>query len=106
MAYQENKNIGLDSRFLVKESPCKISALKLFPVAQNLGATLGLQDSLQVTLEVLTTKEKKLGLDFDLTKTCAKFHPKIFTLCVSNSGAKKRPKMPLLDMAGLVILFS
>jgi hypothetical protein len=40
------------SRFLVEESSCKISAPKPFPVAQNLGATLGLQASLQVALEV------------------------------------------------------
>jgi hypothetical protein len=56
LTYQENKKIG--SRFSVEEFPCKISALKLFPVAQNLGATLGLQTALQVAPEVLTTKEK------------------------------------------------
>jgi hypothetical protein len=90
LSYQENKNIG--SRFLVKEYHCQISALKLFPVAQNLGATVWLSASLQVAPEALTTKEKKLGLDFDLTKTCTKFHPKILTLSVSNLGAKNPPK--------------
>jgi hypothetical protein len=49
LTYQKNKNMG--SRFSVEESPSKISALKLFPVAQNLAA-------LQVAPEVLTTKEK------------------------------------------------
>jgi hypothetical protein len=56
---QENKKIT----FLVKESPCIISALKLFPVAQNLGAMLGLQAALQGAPEVLTTK-KKFGSRF------------------------------------------
>jgi hypothetical protein len=56
LTYQENKKIG--SKFLVRESPCKVSTPKLFPVAQNLGATLGLYDSLQVAPEGLTTKEK------------------------------------------------
>jgi hypothetical protein len=37
---QENFKNG--SRFLVKVSLCQISALKLFPVAQNLVAKLGL----------------------------------------------------------------
>ncbi len=37
MTYQKNKNIG--SRYLVEESPCKISGPKLFPVFQNLGAS-------------------------------------------------------------------
>jgi hypothetical protein len=40
LTFQKNKKIGF--RFLVEKSPCKISAPKLFPVAQNLGATLGL----------------------------------------------------------------
>jgi hypothetical protein len=40
LVYQENKKIG--SRFLVEESPCEISAMKLLPVAQNLRAKLGL----------------------------------------------------------------
>jgi hypothetical protein len=54
---QDNFKNG--SRFLIKVSPCRISALKLFPVAQNLVVKLGLQAVLQVALEVLTTKEKK-----------------------------------------------
>jgi hypothetical protein len=33
-------------------------------------------------------QRKKMGLNFDLTKTCAKFHPKILTRSVSNLGAK------------------
>jgi hypothetical protein len=33
-------------------------------------------------------QRKKMGLVFDLTKTCAKFHPKILTLSASNLGAK------------------
>jgi hypothetical protein len=56
MSYQENKKIG--SRFLVKESLYQISSLWEFPVAQNLRAKLGLQDSLQVAPEGLMTKEK------------------------------------------------
>jgi hypothetical protein len=36
---------------LVKEPLYQISSLREFPVAQNLGATLGLQDSLQVASE-------------------------------------------------------
>jgi hypothetical protein len=56
LSYQENKKV--ESRFLVKESLYQISSLREFPVAQNLGATLGLQDSLQVAPEGLMTKEK------------------------------------------------
>jgi hypothetical protein len=40
LTYQKNKKIG--SRFLVAESLCKISALRVFSGAQNLTATLGL----------------------------------------------------------------
>jgi hypothetical protein len=53
---RENKKIG--SKFLVKVSLCQISALKLFSVAKNLEANLGLPGSLQVAPEGLTTKEK------------------------------------------------
>jgi hypothetical protein len=51
---QENLKNG--SRFLVNVSLYQISALKLFPIAQNLVAKLGLQASLQVAPKVLTTK--------------------------------------------------
>jgi hypothetical protein len=74
LTYQKNKNIG--SRFSVEESPCKISALKLFPVAGSHGLASGIST----------------GDDFDLRKTCTKFHPKILTLIVSNPGAKNPPK--------------
>jgi hypothetical protein len=45
-------------RFLVKVSLSQFSALRVFSVAQNLRAKLGLYDFLQVAPEVLTTKEK------------------------------------------------
>jgi hypothetical protein len=57
LAYQENKKNG--SKFLVEESPCKISAPRVFSVAQNLRAKLGLLDSIQMAPEVLTTKQKR-----------------------------------------------
>jgi hypothetical protein len=56
LTYQENKKIG--SRFLVKVSLSQFSALRVFSVAQNLGAKLGLQASLQVASESFMTKEK------------------------------------------------
>jgi hypothetical protein len=45
---------------------------------------------LDLSIQGLTTKEK-LSLDFDLTKTCAKFHPKRLTPSVSNPAAKNPP---------------
>jgi hypothetical protein len=33
-------------------------------------------------------QRKKMGLDFDLRKTCTKFHSKILTLSASNLGTK------------------
>jgi hypothetical protein len=57
LTYQKNSKNGF--RFLVKVSLSQFSALRVFSVAQNLRAKLGLQDSLQVAPEVLTTKEKK-----------------------------------------------
>jgi hypothetical protein len=56
LTYQKNSKNGF--RFLVKVSLCQISALRVFSVAQNLGAKLGLQDFLQVAPESLMTKEK------------------------------------------------
>jgi hypothetical protein len=41
LTYQENSEN--EFRFLVKVSLCQISALRVFSVAQNLGAKLGLQ---------------------------------------------------------------
>ncbi len=35
---------------------------------------------------------KKMGLDFDLRKACAKFYIKILTLSASNPGAKNTQK--------------
>jgi hypothetical protein len=40
LTYRKIKKDGF--RFLVDELLCKISALKLFPISQNLGAKLGL----------------------------------------------------------------
>jgi hypothetical protein len=87
---KKKKKIG--SRFLVKVSLCQISALRDFPVAQN-------QESHFFPFEFPTggsrsaeDQRKKSGLDFDLRKTCTKFHPKILTLSVSNLGAENTPK--------------
>jgi hypothetical protein len=53
-----NINELLNNWLIKFHLPIGISALKLFPVAQNLGATFWLPGSLQVTLELLTAKEK------------------------------------------------
>jgi hypothetical protein len=55
------------------------------PLSVSTGSSRGADD-----------QRKKLGLDFGLRITCAKFHPKILTLSVSNPGA---PKKQLLDKA-------
>jgi hypothetical protein len=41
---KKSKCLKIVSIFLVEEFPCKISALRVFPVAQNLGTFFGFRD--------------------------------------------------------------
>jgi hypothetical protein len=77
-------------KFLLPD--CKISALKLFPVAQKSGSHVLASKISTGGSWGACNQRKKLGLDFDLRKTCTKFHPKILTLSVSNLGAKNPPQ--------------
>jgi hypothetical protein len=81
--------MGLDSRFLVFS--LRNFSSETLPSSSKSGGQAGPLGGSTGGSREFDNQRKKMGLDFDLTKTFAKFYSKILTLSVSNLGAKNTP---------------